>query len=63
MPQDIELEDDVKAALAGDPRVDHDQAIAVFASAGVVSSTRATPRSRTWRSSKASAASPTRSRS
>jgi BON domain len=36
MPQDIELEDNVKAALAGDPRVDHDQAIAVLASAGVV---------------------------
>jgi osmotically-inducible protein OsmY len=36
MPQDIELEDNVKAALARDPRVDHDQAIAVFASAGVV---------------------------
>jgi osmotically-inducible protein OsmY len=36
MPQDIELEDHVKAALARDPRVDHDQAIAVFASAGVV---------------------------
>jgi osmotically-inducible protein OsmY len=36
MPQDIGLEDNVKAALARDPRVDHDQAIAVFASAGVV---------------------------
>ena len=36
MPQDIELEDNVKAALARDPRVDHDQAIAVFARAGVV---------------------------
>jgi osmotically-inducible protein OsmY len=36
MPQDIELEDNVKAALARDPRVDHDQAIAVFASSGVV---------------------------
>jgi osmotically-inducible protein OsmY len=36
VPQDIELEDNVKAALARDPRVDHDQAIAVFASAGVV---------------------------
>jgi osmotically-inducible protein OsmY len=36
MPQDIELEDNVKAALARDPRVDHDQAIAVFASAGVI---------------------------
>jgi osmotically-inducible protein OsmY len=36
MPQEIEIEDNVKAALAGDPRVDHDQAIAVFASAGVV---------------------------
>jgi osmotically-inducible protein OsmY len=36
MPQDIALEDDVKAALARDPRVEHDQAIAVFASAGVV---------------------------
>ena len=36
MPHDIELEDNVKAALARDPRVDHDQAIAVFARAGVV---------------------------
>ena len=36
MPQDIELEDNVKAALAGDPRVDHDKTIAVFARAGVV---------------------------
>jgi osmotically-inducible protein OsmY len=36
MPQDIGLEDNVKAALARDPRVDHDRAIAVFASAGVV---------------------------
>lgn len=36
MPQDIELEENVRSALAGDPRVDHDQAIAVFASAGVV---------------------------
>jgi osmotically-inducible protein OsmY len=36
MPQDFELEDNVKAALARDPRVDHDQAVAVFASAGAV---------------------------
>ena len=36
MPQDIELEDNVKAALARDRRVDHDQSIAVFARAGVV---------------------------
>jgi osmotically-inducible protein OsmY len=36
MPQDIELEENVRSALARDPRVDHDQAIAVFASAGVV---------------------------
>ncbi len=36
MPQDIEIADNVKVALARDPRVDHDQAIAVFASAGVV---------------------------
>jgi osmotically-inducible protein OsmY len=36
MPQDIGLEDNVKAALARDSRVDHDQAIAVYASAGVV---------------------------
>jgi osmotically-inducible protein OsmY len=36
MPQDIELEDNVKAALASDPRVDHDKAIAVFARSGVV---------------------------
>jgi osmotically-inducible protein OsmY len=36
MPQDIALEDDVKAAIASDPRVEHDRAIAVFASAGVV---------------------------
>lgn len=36
MPQDIELEDTVKAALERDPRVDHDKAIAVYASAGVV---------------------------
>ena len=36
MPQDIQLEDNVKAALARDPRVDHDQAIAVFARAGAV---------------------------
>ena len=36
MPQDIELEDTVKAALASDSRVDHDKAIAVFASAGAV---------------------------
>ena len=34
MPQDIELADNVKAALGRDPRVAHDQAIAVFASAG-----------------------------
>ena len=36
MPQDIELEENVRSALARDPRVDHDQAIAVFASAGSV---------------------------
>ena len=36
MPQDIGLEDNVKVALARDPRVDHDQAIAVFAMAGAV---------------------------
>ena len=36
MPQDIELADNVKAALARDPRVAHDQAIAVFAQAGAV---------------------------
>ena len=36
MPQDIELEDNVKAALARDPRLQHDQAIAVFARAGAV---------------------------
>ena len=36
MPQDIELEDNVKAAFAHDPRLDHDQAIAVFASGDVV---------------------------
>lgn len=36
MPQDVELADNVKAALARDPRVAHDQAIAVFARAGVV---------------------------
>ena len=36
MPQDIELADKVKAALTRDPRVAHDQAIAVFASAGAV---------------------------
>lgn len=36
MPQDIELEENVRSALARDRRVDHDQAIAVFASAGVV---------------------------
>lgn len=36
MPQEIELAENVRSALARDPRVDHDQAIAVFASAGVV---------------------------
>ena len=36
MPQDTELEDDVKAALTRDARLQHDQAIAVFARAGVV---------------------------
>jgi osmotically-inducible protein OsmY len=36
MPQDVELEDSVKAALARDSRLQHDEAIAVFARAGVV---------------------------
>ena len=36
MPQDIELEENVRSAPARDPRVDHDQAIAAFANAGVV---------------------------
>jgi osmotically-inducible protein OsmY len=36
MPQDIELQENVRAGLARDPRLAHDNAIAVFASAGVV---------------------------
>jgi osmotically-inducible protein OsmY len=36
MPQDIELQENVRAELARDPRLAHDNAIAVFASAGVV---------------------------
>ena len=36
MPQDIELEQNVKAALARDRRVDHDESNAVFARAGTV---------------------------
>jgi osmotically-inducible protein OsmY len=36
MSQDIALEDNVKAALARDPRVEHDRAIAVLANGGVV---------------------------
>ena len=36
MPHNIALEQDVKAALADDSRVDHDKAIAVLARAGVV---------------------------
>ena len=36
MPHDIALEQNVKAALAQDPRVVHEQAIAVLARAGVI---------------------------
>ena len=36
MPQDIELQENVRAGLARDSRLAHDNAIAVFASAGVV---------------------------
>jgi osmotically-inducible protein OsmY len=36
MPPDIELQENVRAGLARDPRLAHDNAIAVFASAGVV---------------------------
>jgi osmotically-inducible protein OsmY len=36
MPQDIELENSVKASLGRDSRLEHDQAIAVFARAGAV---------------------------
>jgi osmotically-inducible protein OsmY len=36
MPPDIELQENVRAELARDPRLAHDNAIAVFASAGVV---------------------------
>ena len=36
MPQDMELEEEVREAIAGDPRIAHEKAIAVFASAGVV---------------------------
>jgi osmotically-inducible protein OsmY len=36
MPQDLELEEKVREALARDPRIGHHKAIAVCASAGVV---------------------------
>ena len=36
MPQDIELQENVRAGFARDPRLAHDNAIAVFASAGAV---------------------------
>ncbi len=36
MPQDLELEQKVRDALAGDPRIAHHKAIAVFAQAGAV---------------------------